>query len=103
MARDLINHGWTYINTDFGWNTGEIVDPVTLALQPDPKKYPDYPGMCQTIHSLGLKVGLYSSPWTRGYSGESASRRWTPNGRSSIPIPDMSARSCSRSKTWPSG
>jgi alpha-galactosidase len=69
VAKDLINHGWTYINTDFGWNTGEIVDPVTLALQPDPKKYSDFPGMCQTIHGLGLKVGLYSSPWTRGYSG----------------------------------
>ena len=69
VAKDLINHGWTYINTDFGWNTGEIVDPVTLALQPDPKKYSDFPGMCRYIHSLGLKVGLYSSPWTRGYSG----------------------------------
>ncbi|MCX6878110.1 MAG: NPCBM/NEW2 domain-containing protein [Verrucomicrobia bacterium] len=69
VAKDLINHGWTYINTDFGWNTGELVDPVTLALQPDPKKYSDFPGMCQYIHSLGLKVGLYSSPWTRGYSG----------------------------------
>jgi alpha-galactosidase len=69
VSKDLINHGWTYVNTDFGWNTGEIVDPVTLALQPDPKKYPDFPGMCHYIHSLGLKVGLYSSPWTRGYSG----------------------------------
>jgi alpha-galactosidase len=69
VAKNLINHGWTYINTDFGWNTGEIVDSVTLTLQPDPKKYPDFPGMCGYIHSLGLKVGLYSSPWMRGYSG----------------------------------
>ncbi len=69
VEKNLINHGWTYINTDFGWNTGELVDPDTLALLPDPKKYPDFPGMCSYIHSLGLKVGLYSSPWTRGYSG----------------------------------
>lgn len=69
VAKNLINHGWTYVNTDFGWNSGEKIDPVTLVLLPDPQKYRDFAGMCDYIHSLGLKVGLYSSPWVRGYSG----------------------------------
>ena len=69
VSKDLINHGWTYVNTDFGWNSGDKIDPVTLALVPDPAKYQDFMGMCDYIHNAGLKVGLYSSPWIHGYSG----------------------------------
>ena len=69
VSKDLINHGWTYINTDFGWNSGANINPVTHALQPDPAKYQNFKGMCDYIHSLGLKVGLYSTPWEVGYSG----------------------------------
>lgn len=69
VSKDLINHGWTYVNTDFGWNSGDKIDPVSLSLVPDPSKYQDFKAMCDYIHSLGLKVGLYSSPWVHGYSG----------------------------------
>jgi alpha-galactosidase len=65
----LINHGWTYINMDDGWERetrdgkGDIV--------PN-SKFPDMAAMTAYVHSLGLKVGIYSSPGPRtcgGYLG----------------------------------
>jgi alpha-galactosidase len=61
----LINHGWTYINIDDTWQgqrTGK-----EHALQAN-KKFPDLKGLCDTIHRLGLKAGIYSTPWVAAYS-----------------------------------
>jgi alpha-galactosidase len=69
ISKDLINHGWTYINADDDWNDRDKIDPATKALIPDAGKFNDFPGMCAYIHSRGLKVGLYSSPWVVGYGG----------------------------------
>jgi len=63
--KGLMNHGWTYINIDDGW---EIE-----GSQPDPKrdkdgnilcnsKFPDMKALGDSIHALGLKFGIYSSP-----------------------------------------
>lgn len=68
VATGLINHGWTYINIDDGWEdthdrNGNIV--------PN-SKFPSMKEMCNYIHSLGLKVGIYSSPGPKtcgGYEG----------------------------------
>lgn len=60
----LINHGWTYINIDLGWQ-GERGGKYN-AIQPN-EKFPDMQELCDYIHSLGLKVGIYSTPWTRAY------------------------------------
>lgn len=55
----LIDHGWTYINMDDGWEApqrarnGEIV--------PN-EKFPDMKELTSYVHSKGLKVGIYSSP-----------------------------------------
>ncbi|HEX8549800.1 MAG TPA: putative Ig domain-containing protein [Cytophagaceae bacterium] len=54
----LINHGWSYVNIDDGWedkrnDKGEI---LTNSKFPDMKKLSDY------VHSKGLKIGIYSSP-----------------------------------------
>jgi alpha-galactosidase len=64
----LADHGWTYINIDDGWEDthdkyGKI---LTNA------KFPDMKGLCDYVHSLGLKIGIYSSPGTKtcgGYEG----------------------------------
>ena len=61
----LIDHGWTYINIDDCWQ-GERVSGKSL--QPN-AKFPDMKGMCDNIHSLGLKVGIYSTPWIGSYAG----------------------------------
>jgi alpha-galactosidase len=72
----LINHGWTYINTDDFWeNNRESTDPTLQGKFRDEKgfivpnsRFPDMKGLADYIHTLGLKAGLYSSPgpWTCG-------------------------------------
>ncbi|MBA4407655.1 alpha-galactosidase [bacterium] len=63
--KGLMNHGWTFINIDDGW---EIVGNI-----PDPKrdvngnilcnsKFPNMKALGDSIHALGLKFGIYSSP-----------------------------------------
>ncbi len=62
----LRDHGWTYVNIDDAWQ-GERSGPMT-ALQPN-EKFPDFKGMVDYIHSLGLKAGLYSTPYISSYAG----------------------------------
>lgn len=69
INKGLIDHGWTYMNIDDGWeaekrNTkGEIV--------PN-SKFPDMKVLGNWLHDHGLKFGIYSSPGPRtcgGYLG----------------------------------
>ncbi len=63
----LDQHGWTYINMDDGWQ-GHRGGPLN-AVQPDPQRFPDMKAMCDEIHGMGLKVGLYHTPWVTSYGG----------------------------------
>ena len=74
--KGLMNHGWTFINIDDGW---EIVGSST-----DPKrdtngnilcnsKFPNMKMLGDSIHSLGLKFGIYSSPGPLTCGGYTAS------------------------------
>lgn len=62
----LADHGWTYINIDDAWQ-GKRGGPYG-ALQPN-EKFPDFTGMIRYIHSKGLKLGVYSTPWITSYAG----------------------------------
>jgi alpha-galactosidase len=62
----LINHGWTNINIDIGWE-GKRGGKYN-AIQPN-ERFPDMKKLCGYIHSLGLKTGIYSTPWIRTYFG----------------------------------
>jgi alpha-galactosidase len=62
----LINHGWTNINIDIGWE-GKRGGKYN-AIQPN-ERFPDMKGLIEYIHSLGLKTGIYSTPWVRTYFG----------------------------------
>lgn len=64
--KGLIDHGWTYVNIDDGWQGYR--NKTTNILEPNPK-FPDMKRMCDYIHSLGLKVGIYSTPWIGSYAG----------------------------------
>ena len=77
ISKGLINYGWTYVNIDCGW-ADETVDPASLEIKPD-SKFPDMPGLCNYIHGLGLKAGIYSTPWTHGYDGRKGASADTPN------------------------
>ena len=62
----LKDHGWTYINIDDSWQGKR--GGADYALQPN-DKFPDMKGLFDYIHSLGLKVGLYSTPYISSYGG----------------------------------
>ena len=55
----ICEYGYSYINTDSGWQKeyGGKYD----AIMPN-EKFPDMKKMCDTIHSYGLKCGIYSTP-----------------------------------------
>ncbi len=62
----LLNHGWTYINIDDAWQAprgGRF-----NAIQGN-EKFPDMKALCDYVHSLGLKIGIYSTPWITSYAG----------------------------------
>jgi alpha-galactosidase len=73
----LINHGWTYINIDDGWQ-GKRGSELN-AIQSN-EKFPDMKGLCDYVHSLGLKIGIYSTPWVTSYSGFVGGSSDDPNG-----------------------
>ncbi len=65
VEKGLRDHGWSYINLDDSWQ-GVRGGPDT-ALQPN-AKFPDIKGMVDYIHSLGLKAGIYSTPYIASYA-----------------------------------
>ena len=64
----LIDHGWSYVNIDDGWEDAHDKKGNILANV----KFPNMPALCGYVHSLGLKIGIYSSPGPKtcgGYEG----------------------------------
>ncbi len=82
VSSGLINHGWTYINIDDSWQ-GQRSGP-DHALQPN-AKYPDMKGLCTYVHGLGLKTGIYSTPWVTSYAGHAGGSAENPDGAWSPP------------------
>ena len=65
VASGLSHHGWTYINIDDTWQGKRTGD--DHALQGN-EKFPDLKRMCAELHALGLKAGIYSTPWITSYA-----------------------------------
>lgn len=66
IKNKLNEHGWTYINIDDAWQG--IRGGQFNALQPDRKKFSDMGLLADSIHAMGLKLGIYSTPWVRSYA-----------------------------------
>lgn len=65
----LVDYGWTYINIDDGWQKERDLVTGTIVAN---DKFPDMGSLASYIHSLGLKVGIYSTPGPLtcgGYTG----------------------------------
>jgi alpha-galactosidase len=62
----LADHGYSYINIDDGWQGQR--GGAYRAIQPN-EKFGDMRALCDYIHSLGLKAGIYSTPWITSYAG----------------------------------
>jgi len=57
VEKGLINYGWTYINIDDCWHGQR--DPKTGEIRSN-EKFPDMKALADYVHSLGLKIGLYT-------------------------------------------
>lgn len=66
VEKGLINHGWTYVNIDDTWQ-GQRTGP-DHALQAN-EKFPDMKSLTDELHQMGLKAGIYSTPWITSYAG----------------------------------
>lgn len=79
MAKSgLVKHGWTYINIDDTWQ-GDRGGKFN-GLQGN-EKFPDMKKLCDEIHSLGLKAGIYSTPWVTSYAGYAGGSAENPEGK----------------------
>ncbi|MEO7715712.1 MAG: putative Ig domain-containing protein [Capsulimonas sp.] len=65
VAAGLDRHGWSYINIDDTWQGKP--DPKSLALQAN-ERFPDMKALTDQIHGMGLKAGIYSTPWMASYA-----------------------------------
>ncbi len=61
----LVDHGWTYINIDDTWQG--LRGGKFNAIQGN-QKFPDMKGLCDAVHAMGLKAGIYSTPWITSYA-----------------------------------
>jgi len=69
INKGLIDHGWTYINIDDGWELPQRANDGTVLAN---EKFPDMKKLGDWLHSNGLKLGIYSSPGSKtcgGYLG----------------------------------
>ncbi|MGA2620286.1 MAG: glycoside hydrolase family 27 protein [Thermoguttaceae bacterium] len=61
----LVDHGWTYINIDDTWQG--LRGGKFNAIQGN-EKFPDMKALCDSVHAMGLKPGIYSTPWVTSYA-----------------------------------
>lgn len=78
VSSGLAEHGWSYINIDDGWqgNRGGKLN----AIQSN-TKFPDMKALTREVHDLGLKLGIYSTPWIATYAAHIGSYADTPDGK----------------------
>ena len=74
----LCQHGWTYINIDDNWQG--VRGGTFNGIQPNAKKFSDIGAMVSEIHRLGLKAGIYSTPWVTSYAGKCGGSAENPQG-----------------------
>ncbi len=70
MESGMRDAGYQYIVIDGGWEGYHDTNGV---FHSDPQRFPDMKGLCDYIHSLGLKVGIHTSPGPKTCSGREAS------------------------------
>jgi len=74
----LINHGWSYMNIDDVWQGkrgGKF-----HGILPDSATFPDMQALCNEVHAMGLKIGIYSSPWVETYGHHIGGSSMNPEG-----------------------
>ncbi|HEY4150870.1 MAG TPA: putative Ig domain-containing protein [Chitinophagaceae bacterium] len=78
VSSGLADHGWTYMNIDDAWQ-GSRGGPLN-AIQPASVTFPDVPQLSKEVHGLGLKLGIYSTPWVESYGHHVGGSAMNPEG-----------------------
>ena len=63
VETDLINHGWSM---SISILDGRMPGEENIMHSREIKDFLDMKALADYVHSLGLKIGIYSSPWIRG-------------------------------------
>jgi len=66
IDKGLIDHGWTYINIDDGWQASQRGSDSSIVPN---DKFPGMKALGEWLHDQGLKFGIYSSPGPRTCGG----------------------------------
>lgn len=74
----LINHGWSYMNIDDVWQGKR--GGAHHAILPDSATFPNMQALCDQVHDLGLKIGIYSTPWVESYGHHIGGSAQNPEG-----------------------
>ncbi len=77
VERGLAPAGFDLVVIDDGWQ-GERGGPFG-AIQPN-ERFADLGRLCADLHRMGLRVGLYSTPWIASYAGFIGSSAPDPDG-----------------------
>jgi alpha-galactosidase len=77
VSSGLAQHGWTYINIDDAW---QAVRGKFTALQGN-EKFSDLKKLADEVHEMGLKIGIYSTPWITSYAGYPGGSADNPEGK----------------------
>ena len=77
VTTGLADHGWSYVNCDDTWE-GKRGGPHH-AILPN-AKFPNMKALAGQIHELGLKFGIYSTPFVTTYGGYNGGTSDNPKG-----------------------
>jgi alpha-galactosidase len=100
VASGLIDHGWTYMNIDDAWQ-GRRGGPFN-GIQGN-SNFPDMKALCDEIHGMGLKVGIYSTPWTTSYANHIGGSSDNPDGDWTKPTESKKGRVNKKILPWAIG
>jgi alpha-galactosidase len=78
VSSGLINHGWSYMNIDDVWQGAR--GGTFHAIQSNPLTFPDMQAASDEIHAMGLKMGIYSTPWVESYGHHIGGSAENPEG-----------------------
>jgi alpha-galactosidase len=78
VSSGLINYGWTYMNIDDVWQGRR--GGAFHAILPDSATFPDMQELCSEVHGMGLKIGIYSTPWVESYGHHIGGSAMNPEG-----------------------
>jgi len=78
VTSGLIDHGWNYMNIDDCWQGAR--GGTYHGILPDSTIFPDITTLCKQVHDLGLKIGIYSTPWVETYGHHIGGSATNPEG-----------------------